>query len=50
MLELLPATYDLFVTELWPLVYVRISFPLNIFRTNGQDFTKLYKCIYIDKI
>ena len=30
--------------------YVRISFPLSIFRTNGQNLTKLYKGIYIDKI
>ena len=32
------------------LIHVRISFPLSIFRTNGQNLTKLYKCIYIDKI
>ena len=41
---------DLFVTELWLLIHGRISLPLSIFRTNGQNFTKLYKCIYIDKI
>ena len=32
------------------LAHSRISFPLSIFRTNGQNLTKLYKCIYIDKI
>ena len=30
MLGLLPVICDLFVTELWPLIYIRISFPLNI--------------------
>ena len=25
-------------------------FPLNIFGTNGQNFAKLYICIFIDKI
>ena len=35
-----------FVTELWPLIDVRISFLSNIFRTNGQILTKL--CIQID--
>ena len=49
-LGLLPVIYDLFVTELWPLVCVRILFLLNIFRTNGQNVTKLYKYIDIDKI
>ena len=49
-LGLLPVIFGLFVTELWPLTYVRISFPLNIFRTNEQNFTKLCICIDIDKI
>ena len=39
-----------FVPELWPLIYAKISFPLNILRTNGLNFTKIYKCIHIDKI
>ena len=39
-----------FVPELWPLMYAKISFPLNILRTNGPIFTKLYICIDIDKI
>ena len=39
-----------FVPELWPLIYSKISFPLNILRTNGQFLTKLYKTIYADKI
>ena len=41
--------FCLFVTELWPLIYVRILFPLNIFRTNEHNFTKLYIYIYIGK-
>ena len=32
-LGLLPVKFCLFVTELWSLIDVRISFPLNIFRT-----------------
>ena len=39
-----------FVPELWPLIYSKISFPLNILRTNGQFLTKLYITIYADKI
>ena len=39
-----------FVPELWPLLYSKISFPLNISRTNGQILTTLYKTIYSDKI
>ena len=39
-----------FVPELWPLIYSKILFPLNILRTNGQILTKLYITIYIDKI
>ena len=49
-LGLLPVIFDLFITELWPLIDVRIPFPLNIFRANGQILTKLCICIYIDKI
>ena len=39
-----------FVPELWPLIYAKISFPLNILRANLQNFTKFYICIHIDKI
>ena len=39
-----------FVPVLWPLIYAKISFPFNILRTNGQNFTKFYICIHIDKI
>ena len=30
--------------------FVRISFPLNILRTNWQNFTEFYVCIHIDNI
>ena len=30
--------------------YTEILFPLNILKTNWQNFTKFYICIYIDKI
>ena len=36
--------------ELWPLIYAKNSFPFNILRTNGQNFTKFYICIDIDNI
>ena len=39
-----------FVPELWPLIYAKVSFPLNIMKTNLQNFTKFYICIHIDKI
>ena len=39
-----------FATELWPLIAVRISFPLNILRTNGQNLTKFFIHIYINNI
>ena len=42
--------FGTFVPELWPLIYAKISFPFNIWRTNGQNFTKFYICIHIDKI
>ena len=41
-LGLLHIIFGTFVPELWPLIYSKISFPLNIFRTNGQILTKLY--------
>ena len=33
ILRLLSVIFDLFVKELWPLIDVRISFSLNVFRT-----------------
>ena len=41
--------FPTFVPVLWPLIYAKISFPLNILRTNGQNFIKFYICIHIDK-
>ena len=38
------------VPELWPLIYSKNWFLLNILRTNGQILTKLYITIYTDKI
>ena len=35
-----------FITELWPLIDVRISFLLNVLRTNWWNLTKFW--IYID--
>ena len=49
-LGLLHTIFPTFVPELWPLVYAKISFPLNILRTNWHIFTKFYICIHIDKI
>ena len=49
-LGLLQVIFHTFEPELWPLIYVKISFPLNILRTNWQNFTKLYICIHFDKI
>ena len=31
-----------FLQDLWPLIYARISFRLNILRTNQQNFTKFF--------
>ena len=36
--------------QLWPLIYSKIPFPLNILRTNGQILTKDYFTIYTGKI
>ena len=41
--------FKTFMAELWPLIYARISSPLNIFRTNRQISPNCI-CIYIDKI
>ena len=45
----------IFVTRLWPLMYISgclfvILFPLNILRINRLNFTKFSICIDIDKI
>ena len=50
MLGLLHIICCTFVPKLWPFVYSKYSFPLNILRTNGQNFTKFYIIIHIDKI
>ena len=49
-LGLLHIIFRTFVPELWPLIYVKISFPFNILKRNGQNFTKFYLCNHIDKI
>ena len=49
-LGLLHIIYPMFVPELWPLIYTKISFLFNILRRNGQNFTKFYLCNHIDKI
>ena len=49
-LGLLYVIFSTFVPESWPLIYAKILFPFNILRTNGQNFTKFYICIHIDKI
>ena len=49
-LRLLHIIFPTFVPELWPLICAKILFLLNILRTNGQNFTKFYICIHIDKI
>ena len=50
MLALLTVIFRKFVTELRPLIDVRILFLLNILRTNGQNLTKFCIHIKIDKI
>ena len=47
-LRLLHIIICTFVPELWPLIYSKILFPLNILRTNGQILTKLYITIYLN--
>ena len=39
---LLQVIFCTFVPELLPLIYSKISFPLNILKTNGQILNKLY--------
>ena len=48
-LGLLRINFHKFITELWPLIDVRILFPLNILRTNWWILTKICICIDIDK-
>ena len=50
MSGLLHIIFCSFVPDLWPLVYSKISFPLNILRTIGQILTNLYIIIHTDKI
>ena len=49
-LGLLHIIFRTFVPELWPLIYSKLLFPLNIFGTNEQILTKLYITIYTDNI
>ena len=49
-LGLLHVIFRTFVSELWPSIYAKILFPLNITRTNWLIFTKFYICLNIDKI
>ena len=49
-LGLLAVIFRTFVPVLWPLIYAKILFTFSILRTNGQNFTKYYICIHIDKI
>ena len=39
------SNFGLFATELWPLIYIRIEFLLNILKTNRPIKTKF--CIHI---
>ena len=39
-LGLLHVIFRTFLPELWPLIYAINLFPLNILRTNSQNFTK----------
>ena len=49
-LGLFTIIFSTFVTELRPLIDVRISFPLDILRMNGQNLIKFCIHIKIDKI
>ena len=49
-LVLLHIIFHTFVQELWPLIYSKNWFPINILRKNGQILTKLYINIFPDKI
>ena len=49
-LALLHIIFRTFVPVLWPLIYVKMLFPFNILRTDGQNFTKFYICSHIDMI
>ena len=50
MLALLTVIFRKFVTELQPLIDVRILFVLNILRMNGQNLAKFCIHINIDNI
>ena len=47
---LLQVYFCKFVTELWPLIDVRISFPLNIWKITRWILTRFFLCIDIDNI
>ena len=46
-LGLLHDIFRTFVPEIWPLIYAKILYPLNILRTNWLIFTKLYIYAFI---
>ena len=48
--ECMNSNFGYFVAELWPLIYVRIEFLLNILKTNRPIKTKYCIHIIIDKI
>ena len=50
MKEWMRSNFREFATELWPLIYVRIEFLLNILKTNRPIKTKFCIHIIIDKI
>ena len=45
-LGLLSVKFRKFATELRPFIDVRISFPLNILRTNRQNLTRLCRLVH----
>ena len=47
--RLLHLNFCLFITELWPLIDVRISFPLNILKTNWLIFTKFCNALILSR-
>ena len=50
MFGFLPVIFRKFVPELWPLIDIRILFPLNILTTNGRNLTSFWVYIDFDKI
>ena len=44
MLGLLPVIFCIFVPELWPLIYIKISFPLNL----ENKLTEFHQSLYMN--